>query len=71
MEIVKVFILTTLLVIWTVYLCIYAFDNPDQPAWYGKKDGKPSLFGSPEEQGAGELTDIHQRFVSWFLWGFI
>ena len=58
-------------VVWTVYLGIYAFDNPDQPAWYGVTDGKPSLFGSPDEQGAGELTDIHQRFVSWFLWGFI
>ena len=64
-------VMAALPVIWTVYLGIYAFDNPDQPAWYGVVDGKPSLFGSPDEQGAGELTDVHQRFVSWFLWGFI
>ena len=62
-------------IIFMVYLGIYAFNNPDQEAWYGlDTDGKGALFAS-EDAGltgrATELVDIHARFVTWFLWGFI
>ena len=64
-----IFILAPIIA-WTVYLGIYAFDNPDSPAWYGIVDGKPGLFENHELESV-ELLDIHRRFASWFLWGFI
>ena len=66
-------VLAALPVIWLVYLGIYSFNNPDKPAWYGLIDGKPSLFANQEEataSNATELTNIHERFVAWFTWGF-
>ena len=42
-------VMAALPVIWTVYLGIYAFDNPDKPAWYGVVNGKPNLFASTED----------------------
>lgn len=57
-----------------VYLGIYAFDNPDTDAWYGLVKKEHTLFATEDAgklAGAEELVDIHSRFISWFLWGFI
>ena len=56
----------------TVYMGIYAFNNPDAPAiYYETLGGKPEL-ASPDNVplGALEIDDIHDRFVTWFYWGF-
>ena len=58
-----------------VYLGIYAFNNPDNEAWVGvAPTGKQALYAD-ETAGtlakATSLADIHGRFVSWFLWGFL
>ena len=65
---------SSLPIIFTVYLGIYAFNNPDKEAWYGKVGDEQSLFVSHadgEGSSATDLANIHQRFVTWFLWGFI
>ncbi len=58
-----------------VYEGIYAFNNPDKEAWLGiLPDGQNQLFADQEagnlEKATG-LVDIHARFITWFLWGFI
>ena len=62
-------------IVFIVYLGIYAFNNPDQEAWYGlDSNGKQALFpdeASATAASATEVADMHQRFVGWFLWGFI
>ena len=61
-------------IVFLVYLGIYAFDNPDTGAWYGLVKKEQTLFATEEAGklvGAEELVDIHNRFVVWFLWGFI
>ena len=61
--------------IFFIYLGIFAFANPDAAAWVSKDTAgnKISLYSTQSEaEGAGtEVVDIHGRFVSWFLWGFI
>ena len=58
-----------------VYLGIFAFNNPDMEAWYGKQaDGEGTLFAQESDAtvtGDTELEDIHGKFVLWFMWGFI
>ena len=58
-----------------VYLGIFAFNNPDNEAWYGvDSEGKSQLFAKESDAtvtGDTELEDIHGRFVLWFFWGFI
>lgn len=61
-------------IVFTVYLGIYAFNNPDKDAWYGIVSEQKALFATHADgktAQAAELVDIHQRFVTWFLWGFI
>lgn len=57
----------------TAYLGIFAFNNPDQPAWYANVAGVEGLFGSAEAATAGgalTVDDVHGNFVTWFTWGF-
>ena len=70
-------------VVLIVYLAIFAFDNPNPPAVYGKfpdtsEDGSgkeiETLFHSMEAgeaAGAVSLENMHRFFFGWFLWGFI
>ena len=62
-------------VVLTVYMGIYAFNNPDKETWYGiDAAGEQALYPGPtegEQAGARELVDMHHRFHVWFLWGFI
>ena len=65
-------------IVMTVYLGIYAFNNPDSEAWLGlSKSGKEEDFALFKDEAAGkaaqatELVDVHGRFLVWFLWGFI
>ena len=58
--------------VFATFLGIYAYNNPDQQAWYGIVDGKQQLFADPSEAGSNmDLVDIHSRFQTWFHWGFI
>ena len=62
-----------------VYLGKYAFDNPNKDCFWastGADDDDGLVFptealaktaGFKEE----EIVDVHGRFVTWFLWGFI
>lgn len=64
------------MITFVVYLGKYAFDNPNKAAWYGVKDDVEALYPTLEAaQAAGiadeEIVDIHNRFVTWFLWGFL
>ena len=57
-----------------VYLGIFSFKNPDQEAWYGQASGVSTLYNTKEiglAASALELTNIHDKFHTWFLWGFI
>ena len=58
-----------------VYEGIYAFNNPDKEAWLGVLPSGDSKLLADQEAGnlekATGLVDIHARFVTWFLWGFI
>ena len=56
------------------FLGKYAFANPDAEAWYGTVGGQEDLFptqAAGDLLKAGDMTDIHGKFVTWFLWGFI
>lgn len=55
----------------TVYFGIYAFNNPNEPAWYipGTDLTEPELVPVAPNDGTG--TAIHDDFVTWFLWNFI
>ena len=58
----------------TILFGVYAFGNPDQPAWYGLESGQPSLYASEElakAASAEDIVNIHGRFVNWFFWGFL
>ena len=54
-------------VVLTVYLGVYAFNNPDKEAWYGVVDEDSEALYASEADGkmvnATELVDIHKRFV--------
>ena len=58
-----------------VYQGIYAFNNPDNEAWLGVVPGGENKLFADQEAGnldkATGLVDIHGRFVTWFLWGFL
>lgn len=61
-------------IVFTVYLGIYSFNNPDNEAWMGVVSGEETLFAdkaAAEAASASDIVDIHNRFVIWFLWGFI
>lgn len=56
------------------YLGIYAFNNPNEEAWYGSMNGNGKIFETENAATAAkaiDIVDIHGRFVTWFLWGFI
>ena len=64
-------------VVFTVFLGIYGFKNPDKAAWVIRTSPTAdefSIFGTLAEARAGqkdsEIVNIHGLFVSWFLWGF-
>ena len=64
-------------IVFTVFLGIYGFKNPDKAAWIVRTSPTAdefSIFGTLAEAKAGpkenEIVNIHQLFVSWFLWGF-
>lgn len=65
------------LITFCVYLGVYAFNNPDKEAWIGivNIDANERVIfktkGAVEAANAVQVVDIHARFVSWFLWGFI
>jgi len=68
------FALSVVPIVFLVYLGIYAFNNPDQDAWYGLVKTEQTLFTTEDAGkmvGAENLVNIHSRFVVWFLWGFI
>lgn len=53
---------------------IYALANPDKPAWIGMSSDKMSLYPTQEAAEADKAVnaiDIHARYVTWFMWGFI
>ena len=56
-----------------MFLAIYAFNNPDNEAWIGKTLlGDIILYENElKASDATEVVNIHQRFLAWFLWGFI
>ena len=61
----------------TVYLGIFAFNNPNGDGWYGKI-GDVEYMKLKEEwdaQSAGtvvtDLDAVHDHFLIWFTWGFI
>ena len=62
-------------IVFFVYLGIYSFNNPDQEAWLGAgADGKEALFADEAAGTLGkatDLVDIHARFITWFMWGFM
>ena len=69
--------LSTLPMVFMVYLYIYAFWNPDPEAWYGlvsSQDGPvPQLFESEKAgnlQDASSLININRQYMTWFQWGF-
>ena len=62
-----------------INLGYFGYSNPDKPAWYSVgPQGQQQLYASEAEaneaiesmRGKYEVVDIHQRFVTWFLWGF-
>ena len=57
-----------------ILLFIFAFFNPDKPAWTQMSVTESSkLYASLDEAGGNKqmLVDVHSRFASWFAWGFI
>lgn len=62
-------------IVFIVFLGKYAFANPDREAYYGVvQRGKPTLFTSEAEaleMDAFQVTNVHGRMITWFLWGFI
>ena len=67
-------IVAILSIVYLVYLTVFAFFNPDKPAWLGTVKDERTIFGSYEEvkdKEAVRVIDIHSRFTSWFTWGFI
>lgn len=62
-------------IVLTVYQGIYAFNNPDNEAWLGVVPSGENKLYADQEAGnldkATGLVDIHARFVTWFLWGFL
>ena len=63
------------MVLLIIYFGIYALANPDKPAWIGMSAGdKMTMYATQEAAQADKAfhaIDIHARYVSWFLWGFI
>ena len=58
----------------TIIVGCFAFNNPDQAAWVGKVDNKYEIYATKEEAdtaNASDITDMHQRYVAWFLIAFI
>lgn len=64
---------STLPLIFFIFMTVYAFANPDKEAWYGKVGETNALYTNEDalkEANAAEMINIHGRFVSWFVWGF-
>jgi len=60
----------------TVYLGIFALDNPNAEGWYGEFGGAPRMqslewFQQQDQTKVANLDDVHGHFTTWFLWGFI
>ena len=61
----------------TVYLGIFALDNPDADGWYGTISGVPRMDSEAsfkaivDQATVADLDHVHDHFVTWFLWGFI
>ena len=56
------------------YFGIYGLNNPDAQAWYGVVAGQQTLAPDAATlMDAGVVTPfpVHDKMVSWFLWGFI
>ena len=60
----------------TVYLGIFAMNNPNGEGVYGKV-GQHEFMKTQEQWDAMtgtvvyDLDDVHDHFVTWFMWGFI
>ena len=52
-----------------VFLGKFAFANPNNAAYYGV-DAAGAETLSATQNTAGDLTDVHGDFVTWFTWGF-
>ena len=61
----------------TVYLGIFALDNPNADGWYGTVSGVPRMDSEAnfnkivDQNTVADLDHVHDHFVTWFLWGFI
>ena len=56
------------------YFGIYGLNNPDPQAYYGLVGGAQTLAATAKEltdAGVVEPFPVHDKMVSWFLWGFI
>mmetsp|Transcript_14851 Transcript_14851/g.20094 ORF Transcript_14851/g.20094 Transcript_14851/m.20094 type:complete len:198 (+) Transcript_14851:73-666(+) len=61
------------MITFTVYLGMFAIDNPNAEGWYGEVNGVPKM-GSAEWMTVNSATavdDVHGHFVTWFMWGFV
>ena len=55
------------------YMGKYAYGNPDLPAWYGVEPiGGETLKPTAEDfsDTAIDVTNVHGKFLTWFIWGF-
>ncbi len=54
---------------------IYAFANPDKPAWIGHSEKDEFSLYATEEAAKGakalDIVDIHSKYVTWFTYGFL
>ena len=57
-------------IIFSVFLAIYAFANPDPSAWYLKE--QKTLVGTEPATGvdSNSYTDIHGKLIWFFIWMF-
>ena len=57
-----------------VYLGVYAYNNPDPTeCWWAKGLDHSYTSETAAQLAAGadvELTDVHNKYVTWFVWGF-
>ena len=60
----------SLIISFTVYMGIYAFNNPNPPCWYSDA-GLTAADPGVTAEFPNAAQPIHDQFVTWFLWGFI
>ena len=60
------------MILFHIFLGVYAFENPDEQAYYlaGTDTTEPALVREFSAAVADRVTDIHDGFVLWFTWMF-